>query len=101
MIDIASPLRLRLDSAALVRNWQWLAARSPGACGAAIKADGYGLGARKVFFVDDNFIGNKAKAKETLRFLAAWQARHGHALRFGTEASLNLADDPNHRVQVD
>jgi radical SAM superfamily enzyme YgiQ (UPF0313 family) len=52
------------------------------------------LGARKVFFVDDNFIGNKAKAKETLRFLADYQRRHGHAMRFGTEASLNLADDP-------
>lgn len=52
-----------------------------------------GLGARKVFFVDDNFIGNKAKAKETLRFLAGWQARHGRRMRFGTEASLNLADD--------
>ena len=52
------------------------------------------LGARKVFFVDDNFIGNKAKAKETLRFLAEYQARHGRAMRFGTEASLNLADDP-------
>jgi radical SAM superfamily enzyme YgiQ (UPF0313 family) len=52
------------------------------------------LGARKVFFVDDNFIGNKAKAKETLRFLAAYQERHGRTLRFGTEASLNLADDP-------
>jgi radical SAM superfamily enzyme YgiQ (UPF0313 family) len=52
------------------------------------------LGARKVFFVDDNFIGNKARAKETLRFLATYQERHGHALRFGTEASLNLADDP-------
>jgi len=51
-------------------------------------------GARKVFFVDDNFIGNKAKAKETLRFLAAYQERHGRTLRFGTEASLNLADDP-------
>jgi radical SAM superfamily enzyme YgiQ (UPF0313 family) len=51
-------------------------------------------GARKVFFVDDNFIGNKAKAKETLRFLAAYQDAHGRALRFGTEASLNLADDP-------
>ncbi|WP_374526074.1 alanine racemase [Sphingopyxis sp.] len=48
MIDIASPLRLRLDSAALVSNWQWLAAQSGKACGAAIKADGYGLGARKV-----------------------------------------------------
>ncbi|HEY5899602.1 MAG TPA: radical SAM protein [Burkholderiales bacterium] len=51
-------------------------------------------GARKVFFVDDNFIGNKARAKETLRFLAGYQNRHGRALRFGTEASLNLADDP-------
>ena len=51
-------------------------------------------GARKVFFVDDNFIGNKARAKETLRFLAAYQAEHGRRLRFGTEASLNLADDP-------
>ena len=51
-------------------------------------------GARKVFFVDDNFIGNKPKAKETLRFLAAYQERHGHTMRFGTEASLNLADDP-------
>ncbi len=46
MIDIASPLRLRLDSAALVHNWRWLAERSgPAACGAAVKADGYGLGA--------------------------------------------------------
>jgi radical SAM superfamily enzyme YgiQ (UPF0313 family) len=52
------------------------------------------LGARKVFFVDDNFIGNKASAKETLRFLDSYQERHGRALRFGTEASLNLADDP-------
>ncbi|HET9734915.1 MAG TPA: radical SAM protein [Burkholderiales bacterium] len=51
-------------------------------------------GARKVFFVDDNFIGNKARAKETLRYLAKYQDRHGRALRFGTEASLNLADDP-------
>ena len=48
MIDIASPLRLRIDSAALVSNWRWLAAQSDAACGAAIKADGYGLGARGV-----------------------------------------------------
>jgi len=50
-------------------------------------------GARKVFFVDDNFIGNRAKAKETLRFLARYQEERGRTLRFGTEASLNLADD--------
>jgi radical SAM superfamily enzyme YgiQ (UPF0313 family) len=51
-------------------------------------------GARKVFFVDDNFIGNKPRAKETLRYLAAYQQRNGRDMRFGTEASLNLADDP-------
>ena len=40
------PLKLRLDSAALVSNWTWLAAQSGAAdCGAAVKADGYGLGA--------------------------------------------------------
>ncbi len=42
------PLRLRLDGAALVSNWHWLAHRSgAAACGAAVKADGYGLGARE------------------------------------------------------
>ena len=49
MIDIAPPLRLRLDAGALVANWRWLAAQGGGAaCGAAIKANGYGLGSRAV-----------------------------------------------------
>lgn len=49
MIAIPSPLRLRLSSEALVANWRWLARQSgPAACGAAIKADAYGLGAREV-----------------------------------------------------
>lgn len=40
------PLRLRIDSDALVSNWQWLATQGgKAACGAAVKADGYGLGA--------------------------------------------------------
>jgi radical SAM superfamily enzyme YgiQ (UPF0313 family) len=51
------------------------------------------LGARKVFFVDDNFIGNKAVAKDTLAFLERWQADNGRSTRFGTEASINLAAD--------
>lgn len=43
------PLRLTLDGEALVANWRWLARKSGGAaCGAAVKADGYGLGAREV-----------------------------------------------------
>lgn len=42
------PLRLKLDGAALVSNWHWLAHRGGGAaCGAAVKADGYSLGARE------------------------------------------------------
>ena len=41
-------LRLRLDSAALVANWRWLQRCAGVAAGAAVKADGYGLGARAV-----------------------------------------------------
>src|SRR3954469_20268870 len=42
------PLRLTIDGAALADNWRWLAARSgAAACGAAVKAGGYGLGARR------------------------------------------------------
>ncbi|HYI63315.1 MAG TPA: alanine racemase [Allosphingosinicella sp.] len=42
------PLRLKLHGDALVSNWHWLAHRGGGAaCGAAVKADGYGLGARE------------------------------------------------------
>ncbi len=44
-----APLRLRIDRAALVANWRLLAGMSgSAACGAAIKADGYGLGATGV-----------------------------------------------------
>jgi alanine racemase len=48
-VTAPAPLRLDLDSDALVHNWRWLAAQSGrAACGAAVKADGYGLGARGV-----------------------------------------------------
>ncbi|TDN83632.1 alanine racemase [Stakelama pacifica] len=44
-----SPLCLRLDSEALVSNWRALDRMSgSAACGAAVKADGYGLGAEAV-----------------------------------------------------
>jgi radical SAM superfamily enzyme YgiQ (UPF0313 family) len=46
-----------------------------------------------VFFVDDNLIGHKAMAKELLRFLRDYQARHAYQFNFGTEASINLAQD--------
>ena len=43
------PLRLTIDHHALQANWRWLANRAGVAAGAAIKADGYGLGAREAF----------------------------------------------------
>ncbi len=49
MIDIPAPLRLRLDGDALVQNWRTLDRMSgTAACGAAVKANGYGLGAIEV-----------------------------------------------------
>lgn len=47
-----------------------------------------------VFIVDDNFIGNKSRAKELLRALIEWRSKIGVDFDFITEASLNLADDP-------
>lgn len=51
------------------------------------------LGVHNAFFVDDNLIGNKRTAKDLLRYLREYQDRHGYRFRFGTEASLNLAQD--------
>ncbi len=46
---MTAPLRLRLNGDALTANWRWLAQQSgSAACGAAVKADGYGLGAVEV-----------------------------------------------------
>jgi radical SAM superfamily enzyme YgiQ (UPF0313 family) len=47
-----------------------------------------------VFIVDDNFIGNKARAKELCAALAEWRRQYKTSFDFITEASLNLADDP-------
>ena len=47
-----------------------------------------------VFFVDDNFIGNKRRLRtELLPALANWQRTHRYRFTFYTEASINLADD--------
>ena len=46
-----------------------------------------------VFIVDDNFIGNKSRAKELLAALACWRRENEGGFEFITEASLNLADD--------
>jgi len=46
-----------------------------------------------VFIVDDNFIGNRKRARALLRELIAWRARARPSMGFLTEASVNLADD--------
>ncbi len=47
-----------------------------------------------VFLVDDNFIGNRRAAKELLREMIHWRQRTGTRMGFLTEASADLADDP-------
>lgn len=48
-----------------------------------------------VDFVDDNLIGNKAAVRAIMPEIIAWQKAHGYPFYFSTEASLNLADDPD------
>jgi radical SAM superfamily enzyme YgiQ (UPF0313 family) len=44
-----------------------------------------------VYFVDDNFIGNKKAARDMLHHLLAWQRRNHYPFSFACEATLNLA----------
>ncbi|HDY87205.1 MAG TPA: DUF4070 domain-containing protein [bacterium] len=47
-----------------------------------------------VFFVDDNFIGNKKKLKkEILPAIAKWLEQKGHVFSFVTQTSIDLSDD--------
>ncbi|MBL8951880.1 MAG: B12-binding domain-containing radical SAM protein [Myxococcaceae bacterium] len=46
-----------------------------------------------IYFVDDNFIGNKKAAKELLPHLIEWQKRHNYAIRLAAELTLNVAQD--------
>jgi alanine racemase len=82
------PLRLHIDGAALVSNWRWLARMSgSAACGAAVKADGYGLGAIEVVQrlgeagCRDFFVATWAEAEPLLPILgeASLSVLHGFA----------------------
>jgi hypothetical protein len=47
-----------------------------------------------VYFVDDNFIGNRKATKDMLPHLVAWQKQHGYPMQFACEATLNIAKQP-------
>ena len=48
-----------------------------------------------VYFVDDNFIGNRKAARELLRALILWQQRNGYPIELACEATLNIAKYPD------
>ncbi len=55
----------------------------------------YTLGWRGcVFMVDDNFIGNKRNVKLLLKELKVWMQERNYPFSFTTEASVDLAKDP-------
>ena len=75
-MDWTAPNRLTIDTAALVANWRALDRMSGrAACGAAVKADGYGLGAREV-------VARLGAAGCRDFFVATW----GEALALGDHA---------------
>jgi hopanoid C-2 methylase len=47
-----------------------------------------------VYFVDDNFIGNRKAALDLLPHLIEWQKKHGYVTRLACEATLNIAKRP-------
>jgi radical SAM superfamily enzyme YgiQ (UPF0313 family) len=47
-----------------------------------------------VYFVDDNFIGNRRAARELATALVGWQKRNGYPFELACEATLNIAKLP-------
>ena len=94
------PLRLRIDRGALQANWRWLADRSGrAACGAALKADAYGLGGVEAAAClleagcREFFVATWAEAAEILPHLngASLSVLHGLAVEDMAEATRSAA----------
>jgi radical SAM superfamily enzyme YgiQ (UPF0313 family) len=46
-----------------------------------------------IFFVDDNFVGNRSAAKLLLKELISWHTSVGHCFDFNAQVSVNVAKD--------
>ncbi len=68
--------------------------KSPGQVLAELDAL-FALGWRgSLFFVDDNFVGNRRAVRRLLPELERWQRGHGYPFDLFTEASIDLAAEP-------
>jgi alanine racemase len=100
------PLRLTIDRSAIQSNWRWLQDRAGVPAGAAVKADGYGLGAREatMTLIDagcrDFFVStwHEVEALGSLPEAISLVVLHGvgsedvqAVLRFGARPCLNTA----------
>lgn len=47
-----------------------------------------------VYFVDDNFVGNRKAALELLPHLVEWQKKNNYPVEFACEATLNIVKSP-------
>jgi len=55
----------------------------------------HALGARTVFFSDDNFLGNKSYTKELLAKIIQWNVAQTQPLSFSTQITVEVGDDEN------
>ena len=62
-------------------------------CAELDKLRAHGL-AEAIYFVDDNFIGNRRAVRQLLAALIEWQKANGYPYRFACEATLNIAKRP-------
>jgi radical SAM superfamily enzyme YgiQ (UPF0313 family) len=53
----------------------------------------HNIGARTIFFSDDNFLGNKPFTKELLPKLIKWNVAQTRPLSFSTQITVQVADD--------
>jgi len=54
----------------------------------------HAIGARTIFFSDDNFLGNKTFTRTLLSELIRWNVQQSRPLSFSTQITVQVADDP-------